>query len=293
MQSEPPQQRKLSRQLAPSLLDTDRASYTLPSPFLPPIQSNSSTLSNILARENIDTNVFQNCVIGVACCDIKGQLSAVNRTFSHLLGYNEYELTDKSILSLISVEDAEAIKSALQQLVSGEFSSVDLPLHFLHKRSHSILALVTILVSQKALGERSHILLQVQQVGRLRQFPEVLFADKEILRLVFKELIVGCAVLDFEHMSFVCANTALCDILGVTEDELGGHYLTDFIHEDDREKTTKFVQEMITCRSSRNQVNARVIPKVGYISSTLSFTTIVNSRSKPFLLVVQLQPVSK
>jgi len=280
-----PQVRKLPRQLAPSLLDVERLPFTLPKPFLPPIHSGSSTLGSL---ENVDT-------IGITYCDVKGQLSAVNRAFSQFLGYTEFELNEKSLLSLISTDDVDCIKIALQQLVAGECNSIDLPVRFTHKRSHTILALATIsiLINQKAMNERAQILLQVQQVGRLRQFPEVLFADKEVLRVVFKELVVGCAVLDFggpSSMCIVCTNPALCDMLGVTEEELGGHHLTDFIHVDDREKTAKVVQDMLTSKSTQNQVSVRIILKVGWISTTLSFSTVLNSKSKPFLLVVQLQP---
>jgi PAS domain S-box-containing protein len=291
--------RKLSRQLAPSLLDIERLSYTLPKPFLPPIHSSPASISHILSsRENFDSNVFQSCVIGLACCDGKGQISAVNRSFNQLIGYADSELVDKSFLSVLSTEDAEAIKLVLQQLVNGDSTPVDMPLRLLHKHSHPMLALATI-VPHKAHGERPSVLIQVQQADRLYQFPEVLFADKEVLRLVLRQLSVGCAVLDVGNpatpspLGFVYSNPALCDILGSSEEELGGRCLSDVIHADDRDKTTKLYQDMLASKVQQNQLVARLTTKSGCVSSVLSLTTVANSKAKPFLLIVQVQVINK
>ena len=43
--------------------------------------------------------------------------------------------------------------------------------------------------------------MQIQQPNKLKNFPEILLSDRDILRSTFKEIVVGTAVLDVEVSS--------------------------------------------------------------------------------------------
>lgn len=42
--------------------------------------------------------------------------------------------------------------------------------------------------------------MQIQQPTKLKNFPEVLLSDKDVLRTAFSEMVVGTAVLNVEVM---------------------------------------------------------------------------------------------
>lgn len=157
------------------------------------------------------------------------------------------------------------MQAALQKVVSAEASSVDVPVRFITKRTQTVWTLVTLLINHKAVEERTQIVVQAQQLTKFHKFPEVLLGEPEILRTVFKDLSVGSAVLELggpkNPFSVICANSVFCEKLGLREEELIGKALTEFLHEDDREKTSKAVQEKITSHRDdpHYQIPVRII----------------------------------
>jgi PAS domain S-box-containing protein len=285
----------------PTLPDINMFNTSLPKPLLPPFHSTSTgAISGILSpngREKIDANVFQQCVIGIAYCDVSGELLLANRSFNQMLGHMDYDMVDHSILSLVSPDDVDTVKGALRQLACGEAHTIEIPLRFLHKRTtHPVWALTTLLMNKATAGGASNnIVMQVQQPVKLERFPEVLFSDRGVLRATVKDLAVATLVLEIRSASLqiIIANSAFCNVVGSREEELNSLLLTDILHPDNREKTTKAAIEIMGGRMSGWQLSVCVHSRVGPIWAVLSLSPVLDSRGKPLLLIAQLQPIDK
>lgn len=51
--------------------------------------------------------------------------------------------------------------------------------------------------------------MQIQHPAKLKNFPEVLLSDKDVLRAAFREMVVGTAVLDVEVRTFALSFNCL------------------------------------------------------------------------------------
>lgn len=278
----------------------------LPKPVLPPMQAQSASASDLLGgseRDRLENRIIKNCVIAIACTDMNGKFTSMNRAFSQTIGYPEQDLLERPFFAFLHPEDAETTKGLLHQLACGDVPSYDVPIRLLNKRMNMAWALASFLLNRNTQGEPTAIVLQLQQPARMKHYPEVLLSDHDVLRSTFRELAVGSAVLDASSSSsaaaspkIVSANTAFCSVLGstVSEIELTGHALVDVIYQEDRDKVAKAIREMLSTRILRHQMSVRTLPKLGPPAwAALSLAAILDSKSMPLLLVAQLQLVDK
>lgn len=282
--------------------------------MLPPLQNpfapTSSSTINPLRNDKLE-RMFQHCVIGIACLDLNGAITMANKTFGQMMGYPESELSKlqqpshlptlaqtpaqaqcvQQIADMVHPEDAAHARGVLRQLASGEAQTMDVPLRFMHKQLHSVVWGVASFVSIE-----KGIMLQVLQPTRLKHFPEVLMSDRDVLRVAFKEMVVGSAILDVEdHPRIVSANNGFCAIMASVETDLAGRSLVDTLHPDDHESVLTVARDIAAARTSRSQLlSVRSNPKSGPSRyGALALSAILDSKSKPFLLVAQLQLVDK
>ena len=82
-------------------------------------------------------------------------------------------------------------------------------------------------------------------------------------RAIFEQAAVGVAVIDTEQGRFVEVNQRLCEILGVSREELTGSAATEFTHPADRQAYFKLMKELVDGRLTRFNLEKRSVKRDG------------------------------
>lgn len=110
--------------------------------------------------------------------------------------------------------------------------------------------------------ERAESLLNKAQDSVSRRREDAPRPSEEVFRAIFENAGIGVALVDTQGHPVMC-NPELQEMLGYTQDELGGMAFTDFAHPDDRELDWQLYQELVAGRRDKYQIEKRYIKRDG------------------------------
>ena len=115
-------------------------------------------------RESEDrfAGAFEHAPIGVALVSPEGRWLRVNRALCELFGYTEAELLTRTIQDLTHPDDVGLSLENIRRAVAGEFRSFQIEKRYLHKRGHTITALLSISLIRDEQGHPKYFVSQIQ-----------------------------------------------------------------------------------------------------------------------------------
>jgi PAS domain S-box-containing protein len=121
---------------------------------------------------------------------------------------------------------------------------------------------------------------------------EALLESEERFRSAFDSAAIGMALVSLDG-GWLQVNRALCEIIGYSEQELLATGCLEVTHPDDREKTWKNMQQMLTKEIRARQVEKRYLHKLGHIVwILLNISLVRNARGEPLYFVNQIQDIT-
>lgn len=105
---------------------------------------------NIQAREEWMRAIFEQAGVGVAICEVSGELRQVNATFCRLLGYDESDLLGRSEVALTHADDRVASLARTRRCLRGDLNTYTIEKRYLRKDGRVVWAnLATTLVRDR------------------------------------------------------------------------------------------------------------------------------------------------
>ncbi|PSB27222.1 PAS domain S-box protein [Stenomitos frigidus] len=180
-------------------------------------------------------SAFNFAAIGMALVGLDGRCLQVNRSICTIFGYSEAELLTKSFQALTHPDDLDVNVGYFQQALAGEIESYQLEKRYLHKRGHTVWALLTAFLLRDANGKPLHFVSQLQDITQRKLTEQALQQSEAHFRDLVQSLQVGVALQGAEA-EMLLVNPAALTMLGLEEAQMMGMSSFDerwhVIHED-------------------------------------------------------------
>ena len=124
---------------------------------------------------------FEQAAVGIIQTTINGQFLRVNQKFCDIVGYSQAELLSKTFLDITYPEDREQHQQKLQDLLSGQRTSLSMEKRYLHQDERIIWANLTSSLVYKVTGEPDYLISVVENISDRKR------AEAEVLKTLQKE----------------------------------------------------------------------------------------------------------
>src|SRR5262249_2737677 len=114
-------------------------------------------------------SAFDHATIGMALVAPDGRLLQVNRSVCELFGYSEQELLATDFQSLTHTDDLDGNLTYSHQILAGEIRSFQMEKRYIHKRGHTVWALLSVSLLRDADGQPLYFISQIQDITKQKQ----------------------------------------------------------------------------------------------------------------------------
>lgn len=177
---------------------------------------------------------FKQSIDGIFITDSNGNILEANQAASNILGWDQDELVNLSLASVVDVGKPKYKAAAEQQEKSGTFS---LELEFTNKNGHTIPTETTSRAYRNPDGKLRSII-SFHDISRRKEIEKNLIKTKNFTNSVLESIPGAFFVLNNKG-ELVRWNKNLVNSLGNTEEELFGKKIFDFVVEDQKEDNFK------------------------------------------------------
>ena len=148
------------------------------------------------------------------------------------------------------------------------------------------------LFTQRVIAAASFLLFSCTLLGLSWLYRERRVALNTALE-AFDHAAIGMALVD-QDGNFLTVNNALCSLIGYSPAKLEGKNLREVTHPDDREKTSKTLEDLMEGKYESREVEKRFLHQDGREIWVLKTTTTVkNSKGTPRYLIIQVRDLTE
>jgi two-component system cell cycle sensor histidine kinase/response regulator CckA len=126
------------------------------------------------------SGAFEHAPIGVALVSPEGRWLKVNRALCDLVGYSEAELLTRTFLDITHPEDLERDQKNVRRLLAGEIQFYQTEKRYLHRRGHSVIALLNVSLIRDAQGRPRYLNAQIQDITERKRLEARLFQSQKM-----------------------------------------------------------------------------------------------------------------
>jgi diguanylate cyclase len=195
---------------------------------------------------------IENAPIGMALVSLDGRWLRVNGALGEILGYSETELMSTNFQAVTHPEDLEADLELLEGLLAGNSTSYKLEKRYRHRDGHTVWTLLSVALVRDTQGAPSFFVSQIQDISDRR--------NAEAQADLFFENSVDMLTIFGTSGTFERVNVAWERTLGWSPQDLISRPYLEFVHPEDREKTTNETMALYAghgTASFRNRLFAR------------------------------------
>lgn len=184
----------------------------------------------------------------------------VNDSFTKVLGYNAEEVVGYSALERNIWYDAKE-RQLLVDLLSRDGAAYNQEFRFLTKTHEIVFGLMSAKVIQ--IDGESHLLAITRPINDLKAAEDALKESERKFRSIFEQSVVGKSITTIDGNLSV--NTAFCDILGYTQEELLELNWKDITYKDDIAFKQNETQLLLSGTKNSTKFESRFVHKTGRI----------------------------
>jgi PAS domain S-box-containing protein len=216
----------------------------------------------------------------------------VNPRMAQMLGYQESEMVDTSLLHFIDRDMVETVSEILTKFgqpdVKGQYDYA-----FPHKNGSHVDTTVTLSLITDDLKRKIGILAVVINITERKKAEKALKQSEELSRAIVANAPIGIATSDSTY-HFVSANSAFCSILGYTEEELHRLTFKDISDPNDIAVSNQKMSELEKGNVSFFTQEKSYIKKDGtVIIGRVTINALRNQSGKPILFLVELEDITQ
>ncbi|HKK15571.1 MAG TPA: PAS domain S-box protein, partial [Gammaproteobacteria bacterium] len=195
------------------------------------MQQEAESLRRISERQF--RSAFESASHGMALVDLNGRWLKVNEALCKMLGYRENELLETDFQSITHPDDLKSDLDRVKQLIDGDIHSYNMEKRYIHKKGHTIWALLGVSLVHDQNGKPLYFVSQIQDLTLQKE------SDKQ--RRDYQKLLI-------EKQAAESANVAKSQFLANMSHELRTPLnaiigYSEMLSEDARERDDKELQQ--------------------------------------------------
>lgn len=140
--------------------------------FFQDIDEKTRATKELAIKEEEFRRSFKHAAIGMLVIDLDGRLKKANPRICNILGYDEKDILQKSILDLAHPTDKDRVRNMLGEIQSGEKGVFKMEQRYMHKSGDSVWVNAGIAAVQNDAGVFTHLVAQVQDISDKKQLTE-------------------------------------------------------------------------------------------------------------------------
>jgi PAS domain S-box-containing protein len=220
-----------------------------------------------------------------------GVIQSVNRAFEQRTGWCRDDLIGTHFAPLIHPDDLTDAMNTLGQILRNEETSDDEVR--IRTTSGDYVLTQTHIVPLSDRSGRTQIVGIAHDITERAQTEHELNVVRERFRQAFKQAPFGVALLDPDGQ-ITNANSALCDFLGYSTDELIGCAFSTFVHPDDAASELELVRHFDADALAHCAVEQRYMTKSGDMAyGSMSAATILNDEGRPAYMMRTVEDITE
>jgi PAS domain S-box-containing protein len=236
---------------------------------------------------------FTYASIGMALVNIEGRFLKVNDSLCKMLGFSENELLDKTFQNITHPDDLNADLNFQARLLKEEISHYQIEKRYITKSGNIIWVLLSVTMVHDANGRPLYFIKQVQDITSQKKITEDLLKSEERFRNSFDYAPIGMGIVNPDGV-WLQANSALCHILGYTEDELKKMTFQQLTHPDDLAADLENHKKLVNREIDHFQMEKKYFHKdKSIIWILLSVTLVRDHLGNPVYFIKQIQDISE
>ena len=268
-------------------------------------QSAGKTYLHVICHDITDSKIAQNELVrseakyrqlvelaeeGIWAIDNNLNTVFVNPRMANMLGYQENEMTGKSLSDFLDPKLRDTIVKIIQTYQPGMKNQYEYA--FPHKKGSRIETSVNLSIITDEKKQKTGVLAVISDITQRKRIENALKESWELSRAIVANAPIGIATSDTTY-HFVTANDAFCNILGYSEEELRKLTFKDLTHPQDLETSIQNIKALQKGEIASYSAEKRYLKKDG---STIVGRVIVNAikdrKGKPVLMIVELEDIT-
>lgn len=162
---------------------------------------------------------FEEAPVGMVIGTGDGMIVKANRAACCMTGYTQEQLIGRRVRDLTHPEDRELSAPLVKKLLMGEIPSFTLEKRYLRKNGEPFWAQATTAAVYGPDGKPAFALGVVEDITARKQAEMALRQSYDELRAIYEGMVDGMNILDLGTMKAVRVNSALCRMMGYSEEE--------------------------------------------------------------------------
>jgi PAS domain S-box-containing protein len=225
--------------------------------------------------------------------DNAGNITFANQQALEILGYSTLEeLRGTYVLDLVLAEERKLAEKHLRSLLqSGSVRNV---VHTIQRRDGTTtpVEISASLISDPE-GRTKAMVSILRDITERRRREQAVLEGEARFRAIFEKAAIGMVLLDPNRRITEC-NTAMCDMLGSTREELVMRTLDSITHEEDRNGDLSFYEQILKGQLDNYHLEKRFLRKDGGVAwCRLTVSAVRGSREELLFLAGMIEDITK
>lgn len=270
-------------------------------------------ISRLKSKDLLKVNQFNSAILSstaylIVATDEKGKVVIFNKAAEDALGYGAHEVIGKTTPALWHDETeilvrAESLSTELKEKIEPGFDVfIRKPLQkgiearewtFIRKDHSCFPVNLTVTPLRDQDGKSTGYLGVIEDITERKKTEKALRISEEIFRTAMAYAPIGQALVSLEGR-WLKVNSALCRLLGFSEEELLANDFQSITHPGDLEQDQAALQQLLTGEADTYQLEKRYYHKSGRLIWTLLSVSLVRrTDGMPDYLIAQIQDISE
>src|SRR5579883_1566599 len=134
-------------------------------PPLPRIRNRAATTHRRGSEQRFRA-LFERAAVGMACISTEGRWLEVNQKLCNIVGYTRLELLERTVQDIMYVNDLDAGRNGIEQLLSGEIETCSLETRFISKAQGPIWVNVTLSLVRDDAARPAYFVAVIENIDR-------------------------------------------------------------------------------------------------------------------------------
>lgn len=215
--------------------------------------------------------------------DMDGNILETNPSVRKKLEYSEEEMLTMSVLSMFAEPFRDEGVVILKEITEGKRNNCPLPLQTRNGQLIPVDTHVTI-----GTWRNRNVLIGISRdISEQQKTQEALVMSELRFRRIFEDATIGLATID-PAFHFIRCNTAFCNFIGYTEEELNGMTFADITHPDHLEDDRAGILQLTQKKRKSYRTEKRYVTKNGQVAWGSLVASIITDSSGRILHILAM-----
>ena len=238
-------------------------------------------------------NAFDHAPIGIGLVKPDGSWFDTNNALQNILGYSKEELHTMTFKDITHPDDLDSGLIFVKEMLERKRDSFWMEKRYLNKDGEVVWVLLSVSAVCSVNDEVDYFIAQIQDITQQKRTYAKVHESEARFRSSFDNAGAGMALVDKEG-TYLEVNSALCKMLGYSEDELLGSTFQSITHPEDVDNEATQLEPMAQKDVQSFQREKRFLRKDGsYLWTLINVSNVYDQEGNVSYFVNQIQDISE